>query len=209
MHLAEKNNLPALARDRRIERPPFSVADEPRLDPASPEAPCDEQGRGRAERGAEHIERPSPPQPEEQPRADREDAARQQQQIAPREEQRVEHCAPHFQVRDFSLRARDVLGHRQPVCEQRDDERHQRESQQIQEDRAIRPVHAGRRALRDFFSGDMLCGGFCACGALHCRDQKARVKSPSRFAGAHVPGFPPEDPCGTADACKDALSPTP
>ena len=109
MHLAEKNDPATFARDRRIKRRPLSARMQATLDPTTTEMPREQHSHRRAERGAEHIEQKSPPQPEEQSRADGEHAAGQEQHVARGEEQRVKHRAPYFEFGDFPLRARDVF----------------------------------------------------------------------------------------------------
>ena len=111
MHLAQEDDLPAVARDRRVERGPFAVLQEFPRDPSAPEPAAEQEGERRAADVAEEVQREAPPQPEEEPAADGEHAAGKQEHIARGVEQRVKDAAPEFHRADLLLRAQDVIQH--------------------------------------------------------------------------------------------------
>ena len=116
MHLAEKNNFPTLARDLLVERHPFSVTADFFPDPLTSQFAADPERGGCPDDVSQKHKKKSPPQPEEQPAAHRKHTSRQKENIAGREEKRVQHCAPPFHLTDLVLRPRNHLDHGKMPC---------------------------------------------------------------------------------------------
>src|SRR5215210_5925619 len=89
MQLAEENDFPAFALDGAVEVRPLRATPEQTLDPLPPEGAPQEKRPSRAEHIPEAYECEAPPQPKEKASAHTQNAARQEQEIACRDDRRI------------------------------------------------------------------------------------------------------------------------
>jgi hypothetical protein len=117
-------------------------------DPGAAEFAADEEGNGGAADIAEEIQKEAPPNAEEKPTADGEDAAGQKEHIAGAVEQGIQDRTPELHRPDLLLQPDDEIDDGIMVREPGDDDRRKRETGELDKECAFELRHGSKKSAR-------------------------------------------------------------